>query len=92
MLKVNDVNEAQQVVSLTPGKSQVVNFEVARATPGAYNVSVEGLSSSFQVQAGAASGNQPDNGTNWPVLGVIAVGGLLVIVFVIVSITKKGSS
>ncbi len=92
VLKVNDVNEAQQVVSLAPGKSQVVNFEVARATPGAYNVSVEGLSSSFQVQAGAAGGNQPDNGTSWPVLGVIAVGGLLVIVFVIVSITKKGSS
>ncbi len=91
VLKVNDVNESQQVVTLSPGKSQVVNFEVAKATPGTYNVGVEGLTSSFQVQ-GAAAGSQPDNGSSWPVLGVIAVCGLLVVVFVVVTVVRKGSS
>ena len=92
VLKVNDVNESQQVVTLSPGKSQVVNFVVAKATPGTYNISIEGLTSSFQVQGSAAAGYQPDNGTSWPVLGVIAVCGLLVIVFVIVTVVRKGSS
>jgi hypothetical protein len=92
VLKVNDVNEAQQVVTLSPGKSQVVNFIVAKATPGTYNVGVEGLTSSFQVQGSAAAGSQPDNGTSWPILGIIAVCGLLVIVFVIVLVRRQTSS
>ena len=92
VLKVNDVNEAQQVVTLSPGKSQIVDFVVAKATPGTYSVGVEGLTSSFQVQGSAAAGSQPDNGTSWPVLGVIVVCGLLVVVFVIVTIVRKGSS
>ena len=92
VLKVNDVNEAQQAITLSPGKSQVVDFIVAKATPGTYNVGVEGLTSSFQVQGSAAAGSQPDNGSSWPVLGVIAVCGLLVVVFVVVTVVRKGSS
>ncbi|MHB8085604.1 MAG: Ig domain-containing protein [Dehalococcoidia bacterium] len=89
VLKVNDVNAGQQDVILSPGKSQVVTFKVSETNAGTYNVSVEGLSSSFQVQAGAASGNQSDNGASLPILGIILVGGLLVIVFVIILIIRQ---
>ncbi|MGA9049764.1 MAG: Ig domain-containing protein [Dehalococcoidia bacterium] len=92
VLKVNDVNESQQVVNLSPGKSQVVDFKVAKATPGTYNISVEGLTSNFIVQGSAAAGNQPDNVSSLPVLAIIAVCGLLVIVFVIVLVRRQFSS
>lgn len=93
VLKVNDVNEAQQDITLTPGKSQVVNFKVTKATPGTYNVSVEGLSSSFQVQAGTAAGSEAqDNTASLPIIGIIFVGGLLIIVFVIILIVRQRSS
>lgn len=105
VLKVNDVSEAQQNIALASGKSQVVNFKVAKATPGTYNVSVAGLSSSFQVQEAAATGNQSNsqvqaaatgnqsnNDLSLPVIGIILVGGLLVIVFVIILVIRQRSS
>ncbi len=42
VLKVNDVNMAQQVVQVDPGKSQYINFTFTENTPGTYAVVVEG--------------------------------------------------
>jgi len=39
----------RQTVTLNPGESQVVAFEVTPAEAGSYSVSVDGLSGSFTV-------------------------------------------
>jgi len=40
---------AQQTVTLGPGESQAVTFQVAAPVAGTYNVSIDGLSGSFRV-------------------------------------------
>lgn len=92
VLKVNDKNEAQQVVTLAPGKSQIVTFTVSKDTPGTYKIGVEGLSASFQVQPGAASGSGNQQAPwSFPVVAIVVIGGLLLIVLVVVLIMRQRS-
>jgi hypothetical protein len=87
VLKVNDLNMAQQVVQVDPGKSQYINFTFTENTPGAYTVTVEGQTSNLQVQA--APTQAPAGGSSSiPVMVIIAAGVLLVIVLVAVLVMR----
>lgn len=49
ILNINGVQEASQTVSLSPGSSQGVTFEVSKQAAGVYNVTIGNLSGSFTV-------------------------------------------
>ena len=90
VLKINDQVESQKDVKLVPGKSQVVSFNVIRADPGQYSLSVDGQSASFSVAA--AAGSDAPSGMTIPILVVIIAGGLMVIVLTIILIMRQRSS
>ncbi len=89
ILKINDQDEAQKNVTLAPGVSKVVSFNVSKTAPGQYKVSIDSQSDSFQVTAG--SGGQPSD-MSMPIIIIIAAGGLLVIILVIVLVMRQRSS
>jgi len=88
ILKINDQDEAQKNVTLAPGASKVVSFNVSKSAPGNYKVSIDGQSDSFQVTGG--SGGQPAD-LSMPTLIIIAAGGLLVILLVIMLVVRQRS-
>jgi hypothetical protein len=85
ILKINGLAQDQQEVKLPAGKSQVVSFNVSKAEPGRYSVSVDGQSTGFTVKE---AGPAPD-AMSIPVLMVIIAGGLLVIVLGIVLVRRQ---
>jgi hypothetical protein len=89
ILKINGEDEAQKNVTVPPGASKVVSFNVSKSEPGNYKVSIDGQSDSFQV-TGGSSGQSTD--MSMPVIIVIAAGGLLVIFLVIFLVMRQRSS
>ena len=87
VLKVNDVNMAQQVVQVDPGKSQYINFTFTENTPGTYSVIVEGQTATLQVQAAPAQA--AGGSSSIPVMVIIAAGVLLAIVLVVILIMRQ---
>lgn len=87
ILKINSQVQEQKEVKLSPGKSQVVSFNLSKSEPGEYAVSVDGQSTSFTVKESAKT---PD-GMSIPVLAVIIAGGLLIIVLVIILVMRQRS-
>jgi len=53
VLRINDVKEAEESVTIAAGSSQSVSFSVAKEEAGSYRVAVDGLSGSFTVAAPA---------------------------------------
>jgi hypothetical protein len=90
VLKINDQDEAQKNVTLAPGASKVVSFNVSKSEPGNYKVSIDGQSDSFQV-TGDGSGGQPADMSTLVII-IIAAGGLLVIFLVIFLVMRQRSS
>ncbi|MGD0355485.1 MAG: putative Ig domain-containing protein [Dehalococcoidia bacterium] len=88
VLKVNDINMAQQVVQVDPGKSQYINFTFTENTPGTYSVTVEDQTANLQVQAAPAQAPAA-GGSSIPVMVIIAAGVLLVIVLVVLLIVRQ---
>jgi hypothetical protein len=89
VLKINDKNAAQKQVTLSPGKSQLVTFDVTGNSAGKYTAQVGGQTISFEVAA--ATGNAPA-GLSIPVLIVVVAGGLLVIILVIWLVVRQRQS
>ena len=80
VLKINGVKEAEKRVTVAPSDTEAVAFSVTREEAGNYTVAVDGLSGSFTVLLPAA-------GVNWPVVGGIIAGVIvvgLVIYFLVV--------
>jgi phosphodiesterase/alkaline phosphatase D-like protein len=50
ILKINGTTEAGKTVTLNPGESLTVPFNVVKTTPGKYTVDVNGTSASFTVE------------------------------------------
>ena len=71
VLKIDGVKEAEETVTVAAGDSQEVSFSVTKDEPGTYSVSVDGLSGSFTMIA-------PPPGVNWPLIGGI-IGGVILI-------------
>ena len=72
ILKINGVEEKTEEVSLDPGESQEVTFEITESEVGTYQVDVNGLKSSFVVQESTGSSDEFD----WILIAGI-VGGTL---------------
>ncbi|GAI32808.1 unnamed protein product, partial [marine sediment metagenome] len=71
VLKIDGVKEAEETVTLAAGDSQDVSFSATREEPGNYTVTVDGWSGSFTVVA-------LPPGVNWPLIGGI-IGGVVVV-------------
>ena len=90
VLKINGVKEAEDSVTVAPGRSQDVTFTVTKADAGSYSVDVNGLTGSFTVKPPppppppeappAPPVAPPPPGINWAILGpIIAVAVFLAI-------------
>lgn len=92
VLKINGVKEAEDSVTLAPGRSQDVTFTVTKEEAGSYSVDVNGLTGSFTVKPAPlpppeappvpppAPPVAPPPGINWAILGpIIAVAVFLAI-------------
>ncbi len=88
VLKVNDVNMAQKIVQVDPGKSQYIDFTFTENTPGTYAVTVEGQTADLQVQAAPAQAPAA-GGSSIPVMVIIAAGILLVIVLAVILVMRQ---
>jgi len=75
ILYVNGKAEQSQTVSVAPGSSQNVVFTVTRATPGTYNVLVEGQSGQFAVRSTSVFGG-----------GGLGTGGIIAIIVVLLAL------
>lgn len=53
VLEINGVKEAEKVVTVAAGSSQLVSFSVSKEETGSYSITIEGLSGSFTVVAPA---------------------------------------
>jgi len=92
LLKINGIKEAEKSVTVAPGKSQSVSFSVTKEQAGSYNVTVDGLSSSFTVAAppapppSAAAPPPAKPPITWPLIGGIIAGVVIagLIVFFLV--------
>jgi len=68
VLKINEFKEAERSVTVAAGGSETVTFSVTRAEAGSYTVAVNGLIGAFTVVAP----------TNWPLIGGIIGGAVIV--------------
>ena len=75
ILYVNDKAEQSQTVTVVPGSTQNVVFTVTRATPGTYNVLVEGQRGQFVVKSTSTFGG-----------GGLGTGGIIAIVVVLIAL------
>ena len=87
ILKINGQDEAQKNVTLATGKSQMVSFNVSKAEPGKYTVSVDGQSASFTVK----ESTKAPSDMSILIMAVIIAGGLLVIILFIILIMRQRS-
>lgn len=80
VLKLNGAEEASMEVTLNPGKSTTVTFNVSEVTPGSHTVTIGNQTAGFAV-TGKTQGASPLS--NLP-LPIIAAGGLIVILLIII--------
>jgi len=81
VLKIDEVKEAEETVTVAAGESQDVSFSVTREEAGSYAVTVDGLSGSFTVVApleGEEEEVPTKPGVNWALIGGI-IGGVVVV-------------
>lgn len=89
-LKLNDQDEQRKDVTLLPGASQLVSFDITRSAPGIYTVKIENLSDTFYLAQRAEPAPVPQSDVP-PVLVavIISAGGLLAIVLVLRLIFRR---
>jgi len=92
VLKINNVKEAEQSVTVDAGKSKVITFTVSKQVAGSYSVEINGLTGSFTVVEAAPPttsvtppGPEP---TNWPLIGGI-IGGTIVVGLAIFFLVRR---
>ena len=78
VLKIDGVKEAEETVTIAAGESQDVSFSVTREEADSYAVTVNGLSGSFTVVAPPEEEVPTKPGINWPLIGGI-IGGVIVV-------------
>jgi len=74
-LYINGKAEQSRTVTVAPGSSQNVVFTVTRATPGTYNVLVEGQNGQFAVRSTSVFGG-----------GGLGTGGIIAIIVVLIAL------
>jgi len=83
ILKINDVAEAEESVTVAAGDSEDVSFSISKEEAGSYSITVEGLGGSFTVAAPPPTAPpeeipvppeappEVEPGINWPMVGGI---------------------
>ena len=85
VLNINGNFEDSQVISVSPGSSQRVVFDVTKITPGTYEVSINGHKGQFMVIVSTPSGLPIGGGLETPtIIGIIlgSAGAAVAIVLV----------
>lgn len=85
-LKINNVTETTQDVTLEAGKEKIVIFPVTKTEAGEYTVSIGDLEGTFVVKASFWSSIPP---LVWGIVGVIALVLILIVVMSLTSPKKK---
>jgi len=86
VLKVNGTVEETRTVTVGARGTSVVTFTVIGSEPGSYDINVNGATGSFSIQQAPAATTIPTTvvaptpikGANWPVIGLI-IGGVVLI-------------
>jgi len=86
-LKINSVVEETREVTVAAGASETVTFATSEDKAGTYAVDVNGLTGSFTVKE-AAVPPPPPSPVNWPVLGGI-IGGVIVLGLLIFFLVRR---
>ena len=79
VLKINGVKEAEKTVTIAAVSSEIATFSVTKEEPGSYSVTVDGLSGSFTVAAPPV---------NWPLIGGI-IAGVVIVVVLLISVVRR---
>jgi hypothetical protein len=91
-LKLDDQDEQRKDVTLIPGASQLVSFDITKNDPGVYTVKIENLSDTFYLtgQAETVPARQPDV---QPIIVavVVSAGGLLAVILVLRLVFRRRS-
>jgi len=91
-LAVNGVAEQSQTVGVSGGSCQQVSFRVARAVPGTYQVSIDGMTGQFSVLAPRTVTNmvasQQDVGLGTAGIAAIAAVGIALVVALVMLFKK----
>ncbi|MGA9048320.1 MAG: Ig domain-containing protein [Dehalococcoidia bacterium] len=87
VLSINGAAELHKEVTVGPGKSQPVSFALSEGDPGNYKVSVGTLSTEFMVLNASPPGEQ-SSAYSTVVVGIIAVGCLLVLGILLIGIFR----
>lgn len=99
VLKINGLLEASQEVTIAPGDSELVSFDIVKNTAGTYSLEAAGFTGSFTVREKPASPTVTPPSTvtplpsivtapspiNWPVIGGIIAAVVLAIAAMIYS-------
>ena len=90
-LKINDAVEETREVAVAAGASETVTFTTSESKAGTYAVDVNGLTGSFTVkEAAAPPPPPPPKPTNWPLIGGI-IAGVIVIGLLIFFLARRKS-
>ena len=87
-LKINDVVEATQDLTVNAGFSQKVTFTTAKDVAGTYSVDIDGLTGSFAVKEKPAPPVIPKP-IPWPLIGGIIAGGVVVGLLVFFLVVRR---
>ncbi|MFC1912784.1 CARDB domain-containing protein [Chloroflexota bacterium] len=87
-LKIDDVPIETRKVPLAGGDGQIVTFSITQSTAGTYKVNMGGLAGSFTVNEEAPPSSSTER-INWPVLGGIIGGVILVGLLVFFLIRRR---
>ena len=71
-LKVNDVAVEAKEAEVAGGDSKLVSFSISRDTPGVYQVSIDDLSGTFEVQEATTEPESESKSINWRLIAIIA--------------------
>ena len=86
VLKIKGTIEAEDEVTLDPGKTEVVTFTISKEGVGSYSVAIDGKSGSFKVTAPETG---KTGGWSLPSIGILALGGLLIIILIVVMVRRR---
>ena len=87
VLKINDIDKAEQQITLGPKEKQEVTFTTSKETAGSYDVTIGDTSGSFKVSMPNTA--PPSKKLPSFVFGGIAVGVLLIIFLIIVLLRRR---
>ncbi|MGD9116922.1 MAG: right-handed parallel beta-helix repeat-containing protein [Dehalococcoidia bacterium] len=96
-LKINGVVEETKEFTVNAGASQSVSFTVIRQEAGIYGIDLDGLSGSFVVNEPGSSLTddetltEDDSATNWPLIGGI-FGGVVLVAVIFILVFRRSSS